>query len=110
MLSILRASHPFKGTGVTVLTSLSRQNHSLPELPYRYNALEPVISGEIMELHHTKHHATYVNNLNTAEEQLKQCVDEGISYINIVCLFTEVMFVNKHCGYHTHRKRIHTSI
>lgn len=28
----------------------------LPELPYEYNALEPVISGEIMELHHSKHH------------------------------------------------------
>ena len=96
--------------GVTALTSLSRQNHSLPELPYRYNALEPVISGEIMELHHKKHHATYVNNLNAAEEQLKQCVDEGISYINIICLFTEVMFINKHSGYHTGRKRIHTSI
>ena len=94
MLSVLRASHPFKGAGVTALTSLSRQKHSLPELPYGCKALEPVISGEIMELHHQKHHATYVNNLNAAEEQLKQCVDEGINYINITCLLTEVMFVN----------------
>jgi Fe-Mn family superoxide dismutase len=38
-------------------------------LPYDYNALEPVISGEIMKLHHQKHHATYVNNLNIAEEK-----------------------------------------
>lgn len=94
MLSVLRASQPFKGAGVAALTSLSRQKHSLPELPYGYKALEPVISGEIMELHHQKHHATYVNNLNAAEEQLKQCVDEGIDYINIICLLTEVMFVN----------------
>ena len=34
----------------------SRGKHSLPDLPYDYSALEPVISGEIMELHHSKHH------------------------------------------------------
>ncbi|KAJ3565339.1 hypothetical protein NP233_g7693 [Leucocoprinus birnbaumii] len=41
--------------------------HSLPPLPYAYNALEPYISEEIMTLHHTKHHQTYVNALNAAE-------------------------------------------
>jgi Fe-Mn family superoxide dismutase len=41
--------------------------HSLPPLPYPYNALEPYISEEIMVLHHTKHHQTYVNALNAAE-------------------------------------------
>eukprot|EP01103_Thecamoeba_quadrilineata_P017508 TRINITY_DN6247_c0_g1_i1.p1 TRINITY_DN6247_c0_g1~~TRINITY_DN6247_c0_g1_i1.p1 ORF type:complete len:222 (-),score=62.51 TRINITY_DN6247_c0_g1_i1:74-739(-) len=41
----------------------------LPDLPYSYGALEPVISGQIMELHHSKHHATYVKNLNAALEQ-----------------------------------------
>lgn len=46
--------------------------HTLPELPYDYKALEPIISEEIMTLHHTKHHQTYVNNLNAAEEQLAQ--------------------------------------
>lgn len=43
--------------------------YKLPELPYSYSALEPVISGEIMELHHKKHHATYVANVNKALEQ-----------------------------------------
>ncbi|KAF8837145.1 Mn superoxide dismutase [Paxillus ammoniavirescens] len=42
--------------------------HTLPELPYAYNALEPYISEQIMTLHHTKHHQTYVNGLNAAEE------------------------------------------
>ncbi|GAX74710.1 hypothetical protein CEUSTIGMA_g2158.t1 [Chlamydomonas eustigma] len=38
----------------------------LPELSYDFGALEPFISGKIMELHVTKHHAAYVNNLNNA--------------------------------------------
>ncbi|KAF4613318.1 hypothetical protein D9613_011070 [Agrocybe pediades] len=42
--------------------------HTLPPLPYAYDALEPYIATEIMTLHHTKHHQTYVNGLNAAEE------------------------------------------
>lgn len=38
----------------------------LPPLPYDYNALEPYIDTETMHLHHDKHHAAYVNNLNAA--------------------------------------------
>ena len=44
--------------------------YSLPELSYDYGALEPHISGRIMELHHSKHHNTYVNGANTALEKL----------------------------------------
>ncbi|EED13266.1 Mn superoxide dismutase MnSOD [Talaromyces stipitatus ATCC 10500] len=40
--------------------------YTLPPLPYPYDALEPVISAEIMTLHHQKHHQTYINNLNAA--------------------------------------------
>ena len=42
--------------------------HELPPLPYAYDALEPYIDARTMEIHHTKHHATYVNNLNAALE------------------------------------------
>lgn len=42
------------------------QQQKLPPLPYDFSALEPVISAEIMELHYTKHHQGYVNNLNAA--------------------------------------------
>ncbi|HEX5386274.1 MAG TPA: superoxide dismutase [Gemmatimonadales bacterium] len=41
---------------------------TLPPLPYAYNALEPYIDEETMRLHHDKHHAAYVNNLNAALE------------------------------------------
>jgi superoxide dismutase, Fe-Mn family len=44
--------------------------YTLPDLPYDYGALEPHISGEIMQLHHDKHHATYVKGANTALDQL----------------------------------------
>jgi Fe-Mn family superoxide dismutase len=39
---------------------------TLPELPYAYTALEPHIDARTMEIHHSKHHAAYVNNLNAA--------------------------------------------
>jgi len=56
---------------------LARSKHTLPDLPYDYKALEPIICAEIMQLHHSKHHATYVNNLNVAEEKLKEAVGKG---------------------------------
>ena len=44
--------------------------YTLPELGYDYGALEPHISGKIMELHHSKHHAAYVTGANAALEAL----------------------------------------
>src|SRR5690606_29249389 len=43
-------------------------NFTLPELPYSYNALEPHLDALTMEIHHSRHHQTYVNGLNAALE------------------------------------------
>lgn len=63
----------------TMLSTLSASplKPTLPDMPFKYNALEPYISGEIMEIHHTKHHQTYVNNLAAALEQLDAAVAAG---------------------------------
>ncbi|WPB58767.1 superoxide dismutase [Xylophilus sp. GOD-11R] len=54
---------------------------SLPTLPYAYDALEPNIDAQTMEIHYTKHHQTYVNNLNAA---LKDTPHEGKSIEELV--------------------------
>lgn len=51
---------------------VKRTKFTLPDLPYDYNALEPVISAQLMQLHHGKHHATYVRNLNNALDALNR--------------------------------------
>ncbi|AWP20111.1 Superoxide dismutase [Scophthalmus maximus] len=55
----------------------ARHKHTLPELTYDYGALEPSINAEIMQLHHSKHHATYVNNLNVTEEKYQEALAKG---------------------------------
>src|SRR5207248_8132389 len=56
---------------------MTTQSYTLPDLPYDPGALEPHISGRIMELHHGKHHATYVKGANTALEKLQETRAKG---------------------------------
>lgn len=51
-------------------------DYALPDLPYDYSALEPYISGTIMELHHSNHHNAYVTGANTAVEQFAEARDQ----------------------------------
>ncbi|WP_150309173.1 superoxide dismutase [Planctomonas psychrotolerans] len=58
-------------------------DYTLIDLPYDYSALEPNISGRIMELHHDKHHKTYVDGANTALAKLAEARDsEDFTYVN----------------------------
>ncbi|MGX1549392.1 superoxide dismutase [Streptomyces adustus] len=50
--------------------------YALPDLPYDYAALEPAITGQILELHHAKHHAAYVKGANDTLEQIAEVRDK----------------------------------
>lgn len=52
--------------------------HTLPDLPYAYDALEPHIDARTMEIHHTKHHAAYVNKLNGALEKHAELQEKSV--------------------------------
>jgi len=66
----------------------SKMAYSLPELAYSYDALEPHIDARTMEIHHTKHHNTYITNLNAAleghEELASKSVEDLISNLDAV--------------------------
>ncbi|KPM08648.1 superoxide dismutase [Mn] 1, mitochondrial-like protein 1 [Sarcoptes scabiei] len=57
--------------GATILIDVKTKT-TLPDLPYDYGALEPIISADIIKLHHGKHHQAYVNNLNISLEKLEE--------------------------------------
>ena len=81
MLSTPRLGFSFlRRLAPVTASAAARAKHTLPALPYDYGALEPVISAEIMTLHHSKHHATYVNNLNIAEEKYAEAQAKGSSH------------------------------
>ena len=61
--------------------------YTLPALPYAYNALEPHFDARTMEIHHTKHHQAYINNVNTAladSPLLNKSVEDLVSDLNAV--------------------------
>src|SRR5215472_716075 len=65
-----------------------KMSHTLPNLPYPFDALEPYIDAKTMEIHHDKHHAAYVTNLNKALEAhadlQRLTVEELLAQINKV--------------------------
>ena len=53
-------------------------SHSLPELGYTYDALEPHIDAKTMKIHHSKHHQTYIANLNAALEKYPELFEKSV--------------------------------
>ncbi|KAM2227612.1 hypothetical protein ACFXTI_014402 [Malus domestica] len=75
-----------------ILTHSRRlQTFSLPDLLYDYSALEPVVSGKIMQIHHQKHHLAYITNYNKALEQLHDAIGKGDAAI-VVKLQSAIKF------------------
>ncbi|KAK8093587.1 superoxide dismutase protein [Apiospora hydei] len=60
--------------------TFARGKATLPDLSYDYGALEPHISGKIMEIHHKGHHQTYVTNLNNTIESLAEAKEKGDTF------------------------------
>jgi Superoxide dismutase len=67
------------------------QRYQLPQLPYAYNALEPIISEQIMTLHHTKHHQAYVNGANAALEKIEKA-SRGEITIDVRAVLRDLSF------------------
>lgn len=74
------------------LSSFSMSKHTLPDLPYDFNALEPVISSEIMQLHHQKHHNTYVTNLNMLEEKIHEATVKSM-FRNFLYYLKKILYL-----------------
>ena len=53
------------------------EKFTLPELPYKYDALEPYMSKEVLTLHHDKHHAAYVNAANALLDKIQEARDKN---------------------------------
>lgn len=79
--------------------------YTLPPLAYAYDALEPNIDTQTMEIHHTKHHQTYINNINAAIEGTeweKISVEELVSKVNDVPAELKNNVINNAGGHANH--------
>ncbi|KAI1324400.1 iron/manganese superoxide dismutase domain-containing protein [Xylariaceae sp. FL0255] len=92
-----RATSKFRPAAVAWASTSRPSEVTLPKLDYEYNALEPYISGKIMELHHKNHHQTYVNGLNSALKQISDAEASGDS----VKAASFAPLLNFHGGGHT---------
>ncbi|MCC3358268.1 superoxide dismutase [Bacillus sp. REN16] len=75
------AEQPGENEGFQDTRRVGIGQHTLPPLPYAYDALEPYISEEIMRLHHDKHHKSYVDGLNKAEKMMEKARNTGDYYL-----------------------------
>ena len=80
--------------------------HSLPALPYAYDALEPHIDARTMEIHHGKHHNAYVTNLNAALEKApelaRHSIEALVSDLNAVPEGIRMAVRNNGGGHYNH--------
>jgi Fe-Mn family superoxide dismutase len=80
--------------------------HLLPELGFNINALEPVIDAKTMEIHHDKHHAAYVTNLNNAlanyQDLQKKDLLDLISHLDMVPEAARMAVRNNGGGHYNH--------
>jgi superoxide dismutase, Fe-Mn family len=79
--------------------------YSLPSLPYAYDALEPHFDARTMEIHHTKHHQAYINNVNAALEGsdlLEHSVEDLMRNIDLVPADKKQAVINNGGGHANH--------
>jgi len=80
--------------------------HTLPALPYAFDALEPHIDAQTMQIHHGKHHQAYVNNLNAALDKHpdlhKKTLEELLKDLNAVPEAIRMAVRNNAGGHHNH--------
>lgn len=79
--------------------------YTLPHLPYAYNALEPHIDAKTMEIHHSKHHQTYINNINAGIEGTpweNLTVEQLVTQVNNVPTQLKNNIINNAGGHANH--------
>ena len=81
------------------------KKYELPKLNYAYDALEPFIDARTMEIHHTKHHQSYVNNLNAALEkhpELDYTLEELLANHDLIPADIRTAVINNGGGHYNH--------
>jgi Fe-Mn family superoxide dismutase len=90
---------------ILMIKGIKHMAYSLPTLPYAYDALEPNIDAKTMEIHHSKHHQTYINNINGAiagTEWEKLSVEDLVAKVNEVPTDLKNMVINNAGGHANH--------
>lgn len=90
---------------ILMIKGIKYMAYSLPALPYAYDALEPNIDTKTMEIHHSKHHQTYINNINGAiagTEWEKLSVEDLVAKVNEVPTDLKNMVINNAGGHANH--------